>query len=311
MNCAVQKFAILAVLGLLAVTVGWLAGAPAYADSMRRVERSISVDGVERKYIVYLPSAADATKARPVILGFHGAWGTGESFEQQSKLHDGPRASEFVIVYPSGYHRSWNVGACCGDAKRDGIDDVKFVERILQDLRSLVRIDERRIYATGFSNGAMMSYQLACARADLIAAIAPAGAAMQGEISTCRPSRPVPVLHFHGGADGWSPLAGGKGQWEKIGAQRPIGDQIAFWAKLNSCRATEKVGLPGGANCTRHTQCRGDADVVLCVVDGMGHQWAGDQPRRMLEKQLGPGEPRIKASDAVLEFFRGHTLGAK
>jgi polyhydroxybutyrate depolymerase len=308
MRYAPHKRAIFAAVVAVIVFGGCLASTPVYSELMRRLEREISVDGLERRYIVYLPSVADPNKALPVVIGFHGAWGTAKSFEEQSEFHNAPRASEFLIVYPNGYRRSWNAGACCGAAKRDRIDDVKFVEEILSDLKSLVPIDQRRIYATGFSNGAMMSYYLACVRAKLIAAIAPAGGAMQGDLSTCRPSRSVPVLHFHGRADAWSPYAGGMSKWKKIGMQRSIGDQVAFWVALNSCRTTEKTTLAGGAKCIRHTQCQGGADVVLCVVDGMGHQWPGDEPPRWSKRLLGQNISGISATDAVLEFFLKHPL---
>jgi len=79
----------------------------------------------------------------------------------------------FIAVYPNGTGRGrflvWNAGTCCGRAPLQGIDDVGFVRAMIDDLAKRTPIDRTRIYATGLSNGAMMTYRIAAEAPDLVA----------------------------------------------------------------------------------------------------------------------------------------------
>ena len=125
-------------------------------------------------------------------------------------------AEGFIAVYPQGSGgiagklRTWNAGTCCGYAMQQRIDEIAFVAALLDDLQATVAIDRARVYATGISNGGMMAYEVACALADRIAAIAVVAGEMTA-LDRCRPSRPVPVLVIHGSADRNLPIDGGVG----------------------------------------------------------------------------------------------------
>lgn len=88
------------------------------------------------------------------------------------------------------------------------VDDVEFTRRILDDLAGSTNIDPRRVFATGMSNGGILSYRLASELSDRIAAIAPVGGLMGTQ--TCSPKRPVSVMHFHGTDDKFAPFNGGR-----------------------------------------------------------------------------------------------------
>jgi polyhydroxybutyrate depolymerase len=104
---------------------------------------------------------------------------------------------------------TWNTGTCCGYAQRSHVDDVAFIRALLDSLERTYRIDRRRVYATGLSNGGMMSYLVACALSDRFAAVAP----VSGELSMdCAPTIPVSVLIIHGTADENLPYNGGIGR---------------------------------------------------------------------------------------------------
>src|SRR5262245_49644811 len=103
-----RRFAI-AVLALTAVCCSAFA-----QDRFERSERKIVVDGRSRDYIVYVPKGVALDRRLPMVLGLHGGFGKGENFEQTARLHEARGAEGFVFVYPSGYHRSWNAGNCCG-----------------------------------------------------------------------------------------------------------------------------------------------------------------------------------------------------
>lgn len=100
----------------------------------------------------------------------------------------------FLVVYPVGVSSLFNAGACCSRT-----DDVGFFRAVLQDLQEHYCINDRRVYATGLSGGAMMVYRMGCEMADVFAAVAPVGGALIQE--PCDPSRPVPLLVFHGTGD--------------------------------------------------------------------------------------------------------------
>src|SRR5215471_4045453 len=124
----------------------------------RRVERRVAVDHLQRRYVAWLPPQQAANAALPVVLAFHPGYATPEGFEENIALHSAAEADNFIVVYPEGYQRSWNAGTCCGPALRDKIDEKKFVHAILDDLETICRIDRRRVYATGHSNGARLCY---------------------------------------------------------------------------------------------------------------------------------------------------------
>src|SRR5579862_2847672 len=195
----------------------------------RRVVRYVAVGLLSRRYVAWLPIPRRQKAAVPVVFAFHGERNTLEQMEAQTALHTARAATNLAIVYPEGYHMTWNAGGCCGDAMQAAIDDVRYVRRILDDLESVIKIDRRRIYATGFANGAMLCYHLACTMPDEIAAIAPVGGGMFA--TACTPRRPVAIFHLHGDADEWAPYHGsGEGGPRPL---PPVEDGIAFWRGVN------------------------------------------------------------------------------
>ncbi len=139
------------------------------------VTHTIEVDGRDRHYTVHEPAKAGQDSPLPVVLVFHGGGSNAGVMARYAKMNDKADDAGFLVVYPSGTGRAkriltWNGGDCCGYAARQKVDDVKFVDQMLDDLAKRYRIDKRRVYATGISNGAMISYKLAAELADRIAA---------------------------------------------------------------------------------------------------------------------------------------------
>jgi len=284
--------------------------APARAGE--RSEHTIRVDGRERSYPVWVPEGHDRARAMPVVLVFHGGGGSIESMEDTSDLHNAPGAANFIFVYAAGYARTYNVGGyCCGAKARENVDDIRFVHAVLEDLGRTVRIDQRRIYATGFSNGGQFSYYLACKMGDEIAAIVSAGGAMQPPFDQCRPARAMPVMHWAGLSDRFDPFEGGRSAIPTAPIQPPVRTGIDFWRRINGGNNETSIDLVGpAADCTLSSG-RDDAHTILCLVPGLGHHWPGSVPRRMnpiVMERLGPVGPRIDANKAILDFFAQHAL---
>ena len=300
---------------ILATWQNVLLGAPGGMVSMRsekgqplgagEYSRHLQVNGLERSYVLYIPSGLDPAQPAPVILGFHGGFGSPKDFTRVTDLPTQAGNVGFVVVLPEGYRRSWNAGDCCGPAQRQNIDDVTFIKLLLDDLASVVKIDPRRVFATGFSNGGKLSYRLACELSDRIAAIAPVSGSMG--VSTCTLIQPVSVLHFHGTADRFAPIEGGKGALGSTGALAPVRLGLETFARENHCTPEPQVVYKrGDMQCETYPNCRGNAEVTLCVIEGMGHQWPG---KEILPRLLGPGTKEISATNLVLAFFKKHERG--
>jgi polyhydroxybutyrate depolymerase len=159
-------------------------------------------------------------------------------------------------------------------------------------------VDPARIYATGFSNGGFLSHRLACERADRIAAIAPVAGVMG--MPSCTPSRPVPVLHFHGTLDTLVPFEGS--------AQNgfpSVRDSFAGWGERDDCTGEPAVTFAqGDTTCETYADCEGGAEVTLCTVTGGGHTWPGGLPI----PGLGHTTSEIAATEAMWAFFAAHPI---
>jgi polyhydroxybutyrate depolymerase len=244
--------------------------------------------GRTRFYAVHLPTGYDATKPTPTVLNFHGYSSNEVEQAVVSKMTREADTQGFIAVYPRGLNypevtftqpdggpsddtRSWNAGGCCGPSQIFGVDDVGFVDALLADLSAKACLDARRIFATGLSNGGFFSYRLACERSGLIAAIAPV-AGMEAAPS-CNPSRPVPVLHFHGTADKVISYDGGTIPFG--GPYPPAPESVARWAPRNGCTGPVTVTYQqGDTTCHTHTGCTPEsAQATLCTVTGGGHTW--------------------------------------
>jgi polyhydroxybutyrate depolymerase len=158
-------------------------------------------------------------------------------------------------------------------------------------------IDPKRIFATGMSNGAMMSWRLAC-DAPEIRAIAP----VEGTDNTtsCRPSHPVGVIEFHAADDPNVPFNGGVGTGPSHTNFVSVPATQAKWVQLNRAEpAAKRVLTVPGAHCDLHAAKPGGAPVELCVTDTGGHSWPGGGT------QQGRKQPSmaISANDLMWNFF--------
>jgi len=267
-------------------------------------------DGVMRTFRVHLPPSYASNTAHPLVLMLHGGGGSGRQFEEASSRMDPIADREgFVTVYPdgSGVLKTWNGGGCCGYAVQNDVDDVGFIGALLDHLDAELCIGRDRVYATGMSNGAIMSHRLACELTDRIAAIAPvAGTDMT---ATCAPSRPIPVLQIHGTDDGHVPWDGGEGCGPAGVAFTSVPDTMERWRTRNGCRATTGSYLEqGDGACSVYTGCEGGGDVILCSIEGGGHNWPGGDPPAGLVECPGNGgqSSTFIASEVIWSFFASY-----
>jgi len=320
--------ALLAAAALLAAGCGPMSLARDLKRTMKEQEPRIAalmtydvkleVGGETRRYTAHLPPSGGGGPL-PLVIALHGGFGNPYAIELESGLAAVADRGGFAVAYPEGLGkggvgRSWNGGTCCGPPWERKVDDVAFIAAVIDDLGKRVPIDAGRVYATGHSNGAIMSYRLACDLSERIAAIAPVGG--PDATATCAPKRPVSVIHFHGTADPCSPFKGGPGGGcaAKAMGLRPkpifdtpsIPDIVAAWTRRIGAPAEGRVTLKTGAvTCTTWGPGREGTEAVLCTAEGGGHSWPGgfgNVPASI----VGEVNRDVSASDLMWEFFRRH-----
>lgn len=254
--------------------------------------------GAQRSYRLHVPSGYDGTSPLPLVLQFAGYTYTAEAHEDYTSMSDTSDAGGFAVAYPQGIGNSWNGGACCGSASSGNVDDVGFARAVVADIQSKLCIDPRRIYAAGMSNGGFLSHRLACEAADLFAAIAPVAGVIGIDQGSCNPSRPVPVIHFHGTSDIVVPYGG-----NSLINYPSVSDTIDGWVARNGCTDEPVTTFSNGkATCQTRSACNGGAAVTLCTIDGMGHCWPGRS------SCLFSANTDISATSAMWDFFQQFEL---
>jgi polyhydroxybutyrate depolymerase len=278
-------------------------------------EIAVRHDGLDRSYLVTVPSQAREGRRFPVVLNFHGGGSDAAAQRRYTRMDELAQQEGFVAVYPNGtgtfsHFLTWNAGTCCGYAQEHNVDDVGFALAVLDDLARRLPIDSRRVYATGISNGGMMAYRLAVEASRRIAAIAPVAGGMV--VTSFRPTRPVPVMHFHSVDDPRAPFEGGPGFNSGI-VHPSIESVIAGWARFDGCAPVPRVAArrhAAGQTATelRYGGCRSAAEVVLWKLTGAGHVWPGGRDTALTRARLGPGTTVVDANAQMWRFFRRHPL---
>lgn len=276
-------------------------------------EQTLTHDGLSRRYLVHLPRTLATDRPAPLLLAFHGGGGHAEFMADDARfgLISYSERHGVIVVFPNGASRhadgrlaTWNAGQCCGYARDRKIDDVGFVRALVARLRAQLSIDPERIWATGMSNGGMMSQRLACDAADLIRGIA--SVAGPDETLSCAPSRPVRVLHIHARDDDHVPYDGG-GRPGVSPARRQVEAYVsapetaARWVQRNRCSpaAATVLDVPG-ARCERWTGCADGVQVQLCSTETGGHSWPGAERVR---RGKAPASTALDAVEVLGSFL--------
>ena len=287
---------------------------------------TLTVDGVERQALVHVPSAYDGKVALPVVMMFHGNGGTAESVVKETGWVAKSDASSFIVVFPEATrpdmtqppkfgrnNPAWNDGSGRFHAGERDIADVAFIAALLDHLEAKFVLDTRRVFATGFSNGASMAFRVGLELSDRIAAIAPVSGALW--IAEPKIARPVSLLYITGTADPINPMEGGapkmasgagfKGVPEK--AKPPVREMVKVWVKLLGCEPEARPisSTIEGITTIVNTGGRDGTEVVFTTIEGHGHIWPGGKSP-LPAFILGKATSRLNANDAVWDFFQAH-----
>ncbi len=297
------------------------AGAEMRPDAMARdFSGEFIHNGIRRTYLVHVGSACSASTPAPLVIVLHGGGGTGAGTVKLTGFNAIADREGFIVVYPDGIDRHWNDGRGVEwyRAHTQDIDDLGFISALIDELSAKLNIDSKRVYATGISNGGMMSYRLGCELSQRIAAIAPVTASIAVNMAKeWSPSRPMPVLIIAGTADPLVPWDGGDIRFggRIYGTVLSVPETVQFWVEKNGCLAKPMViRLPetdptDGTTVRKevYTGCRGGAEVVLYAVEGGGHTWAGGL-QYLPERIIGKTSREFSASEVIWQFFKQHSL---
>ena len=263
--------------------------------------------GISREYLVHVPESYRPGHAIAMLIALHGGGGDADFQADDSKYRLITKSEQagFIAVFPNGYSRfesgvlaTWNAGRCCAAAVRDKVDDVGFIREMIARMERQASIDTKRIFATGMSNGAMMSWRLACEVPE-IRAIAPVEGTDNS--SSCNPAHPVPVIQFHAVDDEMVAFSGGPGPKSFTQTSfTSVPATQAKWVELDRAdKNARRVLTVAGAHCDLHAAKANGAPVELCVTDTGGHSWPGGGT------QQGRKQPSmaISANDLMWSFF--------
>jgi polyhydroxybutyrate depolymerase len=229
---------------------------------------TITHNGLERKYIIYTPQGYDGNSKLPLLLNFHGFGGQAGDHMSYSNMRSTADSENFILVYPQGTDLDgsphWNAALNGGDNKSD-VDDLGFIEALINKLSSENLIDLKRVYAVGYSNGGMMSYALACYKSGLISAIGSvSGYMLQTE---CSPSHSIPLIKLHGTTD----------YYDGGGVYNSVESVLNFWVNFNNTDTNPIISNinDNGTSITSYKYENGDNSVSVehYKIIGGEHVW--------------------------------------
>lgn len=243
-------------------------------------------EGRERIAKVHAP--AGYKPGMPLVIGFHYWRGDTEVFRKMTRLDEKADQKGFIAVYPVGVISGFNALVCCGTA-----DDVGFTKALIAHMVAEWKVDRRRVFVTGISNGADMSFRLAVEAPGMIAAIAPVSGGFIGEKAAdpaFKARTPVSVITFIGLSDRASTFNEGLGQWRSKQGCKPAAQGHYDKAKQIAWH---------------RARCADGSEVVDYQITGMGHVWPGGT-----DAGLGSPTQKINAVDVMWDFFAAHPLRA-
>lgn len=288
------------------------------SDDRDILSKSITLNGLKRSYLLYLPRPYRNSAAAPLVVALHGGGGTGEKVNKLLRLNSLADQYGFVVAYPDAVDHHWNDGRGVKKYRshRENIDDVGFISEMIDNISGDFSIDHKRVYVTGASNGAMMSLRLGCELADKITAIAPViGSMPENLVAGCAPTKPMPLMMINGTDDPLVPWEGGYVHVyrKKLGKIISVRQTIDFWVTRNGCSPDPQISMAPDTDPDDGTrvqksvygQCADGADVVLYEIQGGGHTWPGGY-QYLPEFLIGKTSRDLNATETIWNFFNAH-----
>ncbi len=271
---------VLTVLGLLATACAASSADEPRVYSLEVREVSLEVDGRDRSYLLQPAQGLGPGETSALVLVLHQEGGTPEGVAAETDLA-GLRQQGATLAYPAGIDRSWDAGACCGTPRESGVDDVAFLEAVLEDAGEQAPVDASRTALVGYSSGGMLTYRYVCDRPGTLAAAVVVSGSLE---SPCDEQITTPdVLALHGKSDGTIGFDQPKFIKALGLAPRPVVSTLGILTRSAGCKTDPRTSTSPGTEVRHWVGCRG-GDVQAQLIPGGGHGWKKlDASRRTSE----------------------------
>ncbi len=273
-------------------------------------------ENVKRTYLVHVPQSYDGTAPMPVMVVLHGGGGSAEFGYRVHGWTDLSERRGCLVVFPEATAedpnrpaavrenpRIWNDGSRRSAVARRNVDDIGYLGAVLDSVQEAFAVDTNRVFVTGFSNGASMSFRVGVELARRIAAIAPVSGHLC--LENPQPARPLSMLYMIGLADPINPLEGGPtvSPWGSRRIKPPVMDSISTWLRLiQASDEPEVMRDSDGVRQIRFGPGETGCEVQLHTIEGQGHEWPGAQ-RTLPSIISGPQTDKLNATEVIWDFF--------
>lgn len=273
---------------------------------------TLVADGVARTYLLHVPPIG-GSGPRPLVIELHGGGGQAEGMERLTHLTASTDPRGWLVVAPDGVGHQWNDGR---PGVGSDVDDVAFIRALIDGVAARTPVDTTRVFATGISNGAMMTGRLACEMADRFAAVAQVDGTLGEDVADrCAPARPVSLLLIAGTADPLVPYGGGEvgaglglSRGVVVGAEPYLHDWLVRDRLAGTSPSIDQLAPDttvttysgGGARAPR---------VAFYRVEGAGHTWPGGA-QYLPAFVIGSTSRTFSASEVIVDFFASVTAGS-
>lgn len=235
-------------------------------------------DFEKRNYEITIPVNYDESRSYSLLFVFHGANGSGIGMKNSVGFDNYSAWKQVIICYPDAVVENWEEGCMCNKPHRLGIDDVGYIEYLIEKLSDEYSIDKERIYGVGFSQGGLFAMNLACKLSDKFSGIATVASPMSVPLyNDCAPTNNVSIMMIHGTSDNVLPYYGSvEGSFSLVSSPKAA----ARWAGFNGCDSNPErteIVTAGDNNIgvvkNEYLSCNSDKQVVLYEIVNGGHTW--------------------------------------
>lgn len=247
------------------VSLSAVLGEPTYEEATQELtQKNLTVHtiGGARPALLVLPSGHDPQTPLPIVLSLHGYTSHYMSQDSYFGLSGLVNSHNFALILPNGMKddngdRYWNATDFCCGITDNKPDDAAYLTGLVDESMELVNVD--RIFAVGMSNGASMSYRLACENLPGLTAIVAVAGSFYSDPTRCASARPVSILHIHGTEDSVIEIDGGSDPDIGEGSYPPASEVVQRWAQRAGCDVSGTESLP---NLDINTKADGDETKV-------------------------------------------------